>query len=218
MKPQYIPVLKHLGLRGGVNDYIPISSRELSDVLNISQQSASKRILELINEGMIVRQLGARKQLIKLTDKGVQVLRQEYADYQRLFEFINRVRIRGIVTSGMGEGHYYITQKGYMEQFRKKLWFYPYEGTLNLRVPQEELSKLHILREAVGIPIEGFRNAERTFGKGKCFFATIQNLECAVIMPTRSHYNDVIEIISKHYLRGTLGLKDGDVVEVEVTL
>jgi len=37
-------------------------------------------------------------------------------------------------------------------------------------------------------------------------------------MPIRTHHTDVLEVISKHYLRTAVGLKDGDVVELIVTL
>ena len=81
-----VATLKHIALMGGVHDYIAISSRELGNVLEISQQSASKKILELLGEALIERDLGARRQRIKLTDKGFDLLRKEYSDYQRIFE------------------------------------------------------------------------------------------------------------------------------------
>ena len=114
-----------------VNDFIPLSSGELARDLDISQQSASKKILELLDNEFIIRRLGARRQLIKITDKGLNILRKEYSDYQRLFELADYITIRGVLTSGLGEGKYYVTQKGYMTQFKKKLWFKPYKGTLN---------------------------------------------------------------------------------------
>jgi riboflavin kinase len=46
----------------------------------------------------------------------------------------------------------------------------------------------------------------------------MQNVECAIVIPQRSPYRDVIEIISKYHLRRTLGLNDGDVVEVMISL
>jgi riboflavin kinase len=218
MKSSLILVLKHIGLEGGVNDFIPISSRELAETLDISQQSASKKILELLGNDLIVRRLGARRQFIKITNKGLNILRKEYSEYQRLFDLADYITIQGIVTSGLGEGKYYVTQKGYMNQFREKLWFEPYEGTLNIKLSGRELNKLQLIRSLDGIPISGFEGPGRTFGKGKCFLCDIQGIECAVMLPNRSHYENVIEIISKHYLRDKLKLKDGDVVEVRVAL
>ena len=70
MDEKFVVAMKNIALLGGVNDYISISSNELGSRLEISQQSASKRILELLEEGLIQRDLGARKQRIKLTKKG----------------------------------------------------------------------------------------------------------------------------------------------------
>ncbi|WP_455391586.1 DUF120 domain-containing protein [[Eubacterium] cellulosolvens] len=218
MKKSLIPVLKHIGLEGGVNDYIPISSRELAKDLEISQQSASKKILELLEDDLIIRRLGARRQFIKITNKGMNLLRKEYSEYQKLFELADYITIQGVVTSGLGEGKYYVTQKGYMNQFIDKLWFKPFDGTLNIKITGSELNKLQLIRDLDGIPIDGFTDSGRTFGKGKCFLCDIQGIECAIMQPYRSHYENVIEIISKYYLRDKLKLKDGDVVEVRVAL
>lgn len=210
--------LRKIALLGGMHDYVSISSRELGDMLEVSQQSASKRILEMLNEGWIVRDLGARRQRIKLTEKGVDALRKEYSHYQKIFETRDHVVLRGLVVTGMGEGQYYVTQEGYQEQFLHRLGFRPYEGTLNVRLLPADLYKLEMLKRSVGTLIKGFERNGRTFGDVICYKATIQNLECAVVIPTRSHYEDVIEILCKYHLRRTLGLKDGDPVEARISL
>ena len=210
--------LKAIALLGGLKEYVGLSSRELGKALGVSQQSASQRILELIREGMVTRDLATRRQRIRLSPKGADALRKEYADYQRIFEVKETLTVSGIVTSGLGEGAFYMRQKGYKDQFRKKLWFEPYEGTLNLKVQGAELSKIEILRDNPGIEISGFEAAGRTFGGAKCFLATLGHVDCAIILPIRSHHSDVLEVISKHYLRGALGIKDGDAVELIVQM
>jgi len=210
--------LRKIALLGGMHDYVSISSRELGDMLRVSQQSASKRILEMLNEGWISRDLGARKQRIKLTEKGIEALRQEYSEYQRIFEPRDHLIIKGSVVTGMGEGQYYVTQEGYQEQFLHRLGFRPFEGTLNVRVAITDLYKLDIIRRGVGILVHGFERNGRTFGDVVCHRATIQNLECAVVVPSRSHYEDIIEVLCKFHLRRTLSLKDGDQVEVRISM
>ena len=210
--------LKAIALSGGVKDYVNMSSRELGKLIGVSQQSASQRILELIRDGLVARDLATRRQRIRLTPKGAEVLRKEYADYQRVFEIRETMTVSGSLASGLGEGAFYMRQKGYKDQFRKKLWFEPYEGTLNLKVTGADLAKLRILQENPGIEISGFEAAGRTFGGAKCFLATIGHVDCAVIMPIRTHHSDVLEVISKHYLRNALGIKDGDIVELSITL
>lgn len=218
MKSAQIAVLKHIGLEGGIHEYIPISSRQLGEDLGISQQSASKKILQLLSDEFITRRVGARTQFIKITEKGLNVLRKEYSDYQRLFELADYLTIQGVVTSGLGEGKYYITQDGYMKQFMDKLWFKPYQGTLNIKISGRDLNKFELIRGLEGIPIDGFEDGGRTFGQGKCFLCDILGVECAIMIPKRSHYENVIEIISKFYLRDKLKLKDGDVIELRVAL
>jgi len=207
-----------IALTGGLKDFVNLSSRDLGKLVGVSQQSASQRILELIRDGLVARDLATRRQRIRLTPKGADVLRKEYADYQRVFEVKETLTIAGSVASGLGEGAFYMRQKGYKDQFRKKLWFEPYEGTLNLKVGGPDLAKLRILEENPGIEISGFEAAGRTFGGAKCFLASMGHVDCAVIMPIRTHHTDVLEVISKHYLRSAVGLKDGDVAELTVTL
>lgn len=213
-----LKLLKHLALQNAVNEYIPITSTKLAKELNISQQSASNIILKLLKDGYIERKFGVRNQLIKITEKGIAELRREYSEYQRIFESAEYLKISGIVVSGMGEGRYYLSQEEYLKQIKEKLWFEPYKGTLNLKILSNDLSKIEILKNKEGILISGFKKDNRTFGDCKCFLATIQGVEGAIIMPIRSHYSDIIEVISFFYLREKLKLKDGDVVELFVNL
>jgi riboflavin kinase, archaea type len=218
VKPYHVDTLKAIALLGGSKDYVDLSSGELGKLIGVSQQSASQRILELIRDGLLARDLATRRQRIRLTPRGTDVLRKEYADYQRIFEVKETLTIGGAVASGLGEGAFYMRQKGYKDQFRKKLWFEPYEGTLNLKLTGADLAKLRILQESPGIEISGCEAAGRTFGGAKCFLATAGRVDCAVIMPIRTHHTDVLEVISKHYLRNALGLKDGDFLELTVSL
>jgi CTP-dependent riboflavin kinase len=44
-------------------------------------------------------------------------------------------------------------------------------------------------------------------------------LPAAVLVIDRTHYDDsVLEIVSPHFLRGALGLKDGDLLDVNVVI
>jgi riboflavin kinase len=218
VKAQHLQTLKQIALMGGIHDFVTISSSGLGRTMSISQQSASKRILELLDMGLMSRDLGIRAQRLKLTKQGVEVLTREYADYKKIFELKDRLTISGTVTTGLGEGQYYITQKEYKEQFEEKLWFQPYEGTLNIKLGSSDVFKLNILEDSEGILIKGFESKGRSFGDVKCFPAKMRNVECAVIMPVRSHHTDVLEVISKHHLRSTLDVEDGNIVELTVFL
>ena len=210
--------LRKLALLGAMDDYIAISSRELGEALEMSQQSASKRILELLDMKYIVRDLGARKQRIKLTTKGIEDLKKEYNEYRRIFELTDHITIHGKVQSGMGEGGYYICQNQYLTQFREKLGFSPFEGTLNVQIDPEDIGKLDVIKSIAGTLISGFSDEGRSFGDVIAYKAKIRNIDCAIIVPERSHYTDIIEIICQYHLRRTLSLEDGDSVDVKVKL
>ena len=218
MDEKYTFALRKLALIGGMDDYVAVSSRELGDTLEMSQQSASKRILELLDQGLIVRDLGARKQRIKLTPAGIDALKKEYNEYRRIFELTDHITIHGSVKDGMGEGGYYIGQKGYEDQFVDKLGFKPYSGTLNVCVDKEDVGKLDVIRGTAGIYINGFTDEGRSFGAVIAYKAKIKNIDCAVVVPERSHYVDVIEIICQYHLRRTLSIGTGDRVDVRVSL
>ena len=215
---KFVTALRRIALMGGLHDYVALSSRELGDMLEMSQQSASKRILELLDNKLIERDLGARRQRIRITTKGTDMLRREYIEYQKIFEMKDEVVIKGSVVEGMGEGQYYVTQPGYMKQFMEKLGFKPYEGTLNVKLLPTEHYKLETLRNGRTIDIMGFERNGRTFGDVHCIPASIQNVGCAVVLPRRSHYEDVLEVVCKYHLRRTLSLDDGDEIEVRIHL
>ncbi|MBQ7978240.1 MAG: DUF120 domain-containing protein [Candidatus Methanomethylophilaceae archaeon] len=218
MDEKYAFALRKLALMGALDDYVSISSRELGEALEMSQQSASKRILELIDQQYITRDLGTRKQRIKITPKGMEEMKKEYTEYRRIFERTDHINIRGEVSSGMGEGGYYICQEGYLSQFQTKLGFVPFQGTFNVRIYPEEIGKLDIVRSTAGILINGFTSEGRSFGNVIAYKAKIHNIDCAIIVPERSHYVDILEIIAACSMRRTLSLSDGDRVDVKVSL
>src|SRR3989475_9838335 len=119
--------------------------------MGVSQQGASQGIRQVTREGLEAGRLGTRRQRIRLAPRGSDVVRKEYADYQRIFEIKETRTISGTVTSGLREGAFYMRQKGYRDQFRKKLWFEPYEGTLNLKIAGPDLAKLQVLQDSPGI-------------------------------------------------------------------
>jgi len=144
------------------------------------------------------------------------MLKKELNDYQDIFCGKGKEKIlRGRVITGLGEGQYYISREGYMMQFRDKLGFDPYPGTLNIKLdpPSIEVRK----RIGANIRIMGFTDNNRTFGSGSCFTIKIKEQEGAVIIPERTHYpEDIIEIIAPVNLREYLSVKDGSIVDVEV--
>jgi riboflavin kinase len=217
MKQYLLITLKELGLLGAMERRIEVSSQELATRLGISQQTASRYLQELDAEQLIMRELGVKKQLISITPLGKDALEAEYASYQQLFTLSSKVVFTGRIVSGLGEGKYYTAHPGYQRQFEDKLGFTPFPGTLNVEIPSLERNKLRLLSSG-GITIDEFHTDNRTFGSVLCFKATINGVKAAIVLPKRSHYTAVLECISPYHLKEKLHLKDGDTVQVTVTL
>jgi len=198
-----------------------ISTEYLAEKLEASQQTASRYLIELDNNGWIKRTITPEGCLIKITDAGIKELKKLYSNLRFLMEaaYPPSITLEGVIFTGLGEGAYYISKERYTKQFIEKLGFEPYPGTLNLKLTTDYDIKTRSELEAYpAIEIEGFKNEDRTFGSVKCYPATIENrVKGALILALRSHYDaSVIEIIAPVFLRKHLKLKDGHKVKVEV--
>jgi riboflavin kinase len=198
-----------------------ISTEYLAEKLGVSQQTASRYLIELDRKGWIERTISTEGCLIKITDSGTRELQKLYSNLRYLIEaaYPPSVTLEGTVFTGLGEGAYYISREQYRKQFMEKLGFDPYPGTLNLKLTTDYDVKTRDELEAYpGIEVEGFVNEDRTFGPVKCYPVTIENKERgALILALRSHYDaSVLEIIAPVPLRKHLKLKDGHKVKVEV--
>jgi len=203
---------------GAIRNKIEISSNELAGQLQTSQQTASRYLLDLDNKDMIIRELGIKKQLIQITELGAEALEEEFSKFKQIFDLPSKVVFKGKIVSGMGEGKYYTEQVGYVDQFKTKLGFIPYPGTLNVEIDYIERNKLRLLRNYGGILIDEFTTKNRTFGGVICFNAIINKCKGAIVLPRRSHYSNILEFISPHHLRKKLDLKDEDIVEIIIYL
>jgi len=121
----------------------------------------------------------------------------------------------GKVFSGRGEGKRFLELPWVRLQIQEKLGFSPYAGTLNIRLTEESIQQLRILKSTGGILIE----PKPGYCPSLLFKAAIDAVECAVVVPKVPNYpNDVLEVIAPAYLRGKLGLADGNLVAVIVTV
>jgi riboflavin kinase len=218
---QQIHTLLKLAEMGAHRRTAKISTEYLAEKLGISQQTASRHLIELERKGWIRRTITPEGSLIKIDDAGVKEVQKLYSQLRFLIEaaYPPSVTFEGTVFTGLGEGAYYIAKEVYRKQFMEKLGFYPYPGTLNLKLATEyDLKTRAELETYPAIEIEGFRNENRTFGLVKCYPATIDNkVKGALILALRSHYDvSVVEIIAPVCLRKHLNLKDGHKVKVEV--
>jgi riboflavin kinase, archaea type len=217
-RPADVEALKQLALLGAMDDAIELASGEFAGLLELSQQTASRRLIELTEARLIQREMGLRKQRIRITEEGRGLLRSEHLLYRRLFESQDRITVLGTVKSGLGEGRYYLSRPGYVTQFEAKLGWVPYPGTLNLELTGPEANKLRFLRRNPVHTVDGFQAEGRTFGGVTCYPATVQGQPCAAILPHRSHYTTTLELIAPTRLRDALPCMDGQELEVVVFL
>jgi riboflavin kinase len=216
-----IKALLSLARHGCYEKMVEVSSSKLAVDLATSQQTASRRIKALEEEGYVVREILPKGQKIKITAKGFETLRQIYHDLENVFkteEGQHAYSVHGVLTSGMGEGRYYMEREGYRKQFKEKLGFDPYPGTLNFKLKTEEdIKTRRILQNLEGIEIKGFTQNNRTFGPVKCFRAEVEGIEGAVVIPERTHHGfNTLEVIAPVKIRDLVALKDGDAVHVKI--
>ncbi|HYB03146.1 MAG TPA: DUF120 domain-containing protein [Nitrososphaerales archaeon] len=221
MKTSYIPTLIELLEMGAKDRPISITTAELGQKLGKSQQLASKHLEEMEREGMIERIRSGGKTYVKLTKKGISSGASLYSTLSRVYGSteIEKIDITGTVFSGLGEGAYYVSMKGYKRQFLAKLGFEPFPGTMNLRLDSPVYRKVRRDLETMkGIHIDGFKDGKRTFGGAECFRATLNGkIEGAVLVIERTiHDEAVLEIISPLNLRKQFRLKDGDPMTVRI--
>ncbi len=213
-KPAEFELLKHLARAGGEGRPAAWSSMEVGKLLGVSQQAADRYLRNLATEGKISRSLGGRKQRLELLPAGREELRREYGELRRLFEGPARLAFAGTVASGLGEGRYYLSRPGYLVQFAERLGYTPYPGTLNLKLSASDLTLAASTKSWRGIRIDGFSASGRTFGGASCHAAHLNGRPAHLIMPDRTHHTESVEFIAPEFLRGALGVSDGDRVDV----
>jgi len=128
---------------------------------------------------------------------------------------LSRICFRGAVFTGKGAGKQFVGLPWVRVQIESKLGFSPYSGTLNLHLTGGDLEKRKLLPFEQGIRIA----PQDGYFPGVLFRAQIEGIECAVVIPLVPNYpEDVLEVVSPHYLRGKLGLVDKKEVTVWVTV
>jgi riboflavin kinase len=218
MKPRLWYILYKLSELGAIHKTTKTSTTQLARTFNISQQTVSRHIIELEQRGHITRRTSFKGIEIKITRTGTEELRKVYLTLKAVFENQpTNITLKGIVFSGLREGTYYVSQRGYTHQFQKKLGFTPYPGTLNLRLLSTEIDKKRELIAFPSIKIKGFKGSSRRFGDVRCFPTRINDeVDGAAIIIDRTHYDDsVIEVISSVHLRSTLNLNEGDTITLD---
>ena len=220
LKIQHIFILTWLLSQGARHSFVNITTSALGKNIKKSQQAASNYLLELENDGYIERLMKGRKISIRITKQG-------YTDLLKLHSTLGSnlgispsyVELIGKIVSGLGEGAYYMSLNGYTKQFKVKIGYVPFPGTLNIKLNQHQATQIiQQLDDLDNTIIDPFSDGKRTYGWVKCFHATLNNsIKCELIRLERTHHdNSVIELISKNNLRRTARLKTGSKVTIKI--
>tara|TARA_Y100000590_G_scaffold255237_1_gene286594 strand:- start:6679 stop:7371 length:693 start_codon:yes stop_codon:yes gene_type:complete len=222
LKTQHLLTLAHILSKGGRHNFVNITTTLLGKEIGKSQQSASLHLKELELGGFIERIQSGRKQSIKITNKGFAELSTLHSLLSKLLsKSTNTLSITGTITSGMGEGAYYVSMKGYTKQFKSKLGYIPFPGTLNVNLNEKNFCEaISQLSNYEGIKIDPFSDGKRTFGWVKCFKSKINNkIDCELILLERTHYDtSVIEFISKQNIRKALKIGNKSNVKIKIAI
>ncbi len=222
LKIQHILTLSQLLSKGAKHNFVSITTSILGKSIHKSQQAASKHLVELENSGFIERIMNGRKVSVKITQKG-------YSEMAKLSSILHSsiqsspsyIELKGILVSGMGEGKYYMSLKGYTKQFKTKIGYVPFPGTLNVQLLKKEyITSITQFDNLDGIMINGYSDEKRTYGWVKCFDARLNNsVKCHLIILERTHHdNSTIELISKKNIRKYKKLKDGSKLSIRIPI
>ena len=233
LRIHHVLTLAHLLSRGARHNYVEVTTASLGSSIKKSQQAASRHLVELERGGFIERITAGRRVSVRLTARGLSEMEHLSSVLQKSLELASspalaRVELVGILVSGMGEGAYYMTLDGYRTQFKSKIGYVPFPGTLNIRLStrgaREAARRLRAERTG-GVSIRSFSDGRRTYGSARCFHALLRvpargedvRIPCDLIVLERTHHGvSIIELISDVCLRESAGIEDGSELVVEV--
>lgn len=217
-----LTTLLHLVRLGASSSFAGISTKSLGESMDLSQQAASLRLIELQRAGLIQRAHSGHGLSVRLTESGLKVVETFLGEASLGLERgHNELNFDGTLFTGLNEGRYYVSLKGYSKSFFRALGFEPFPGTLNLRLTNEAMiEQRRRLGQMAGTNIPGFSDEKRSYGPVKVFKAKIgRKYPGGVLAIERTHYdNSVLEVISPLNLRRVLKLRDGDECSVTVFL
>ena len=143
------------------------------------------------------------------------------------------MHLSGIVSSGLGRAHVFMSQTHYQNQFKDILGSGAWPGTLHVDLYGDNLSNYRGLRVlagleegegvegAVPIRIQGFERSGRSLGVATAFKAEISRggddwVPCAILIPDLTRHTRTAEVISSSFLRESLPCEDGDEVTIRL--
>lgn len=207
-------MIVYLLTKNAHRDGVRLTTKEMANEMGVSQQTISRWMIELEQEGRIARE----NHEIKITPKTIKEAEQIYGILKIALESDRSYKFRGAAIDGFGTGALFLKLPGYRDGITKKLGFKPFPGTLNIKIPADMIDDRLSLRSARPITITGFSSGNRHYGTLSAYKAKIFGEPAAVVFPEMSHHGlDVLEIISPDNLRERYRLKTGQEVELIVS-
>jgi riboflavin kinase len=206
-----LELLMYLAEKSRLFTPLETSTTRIASDLGLSQQTISRKLREMEKEEFIARKVGYRGHVITLTHKSISMLREHSRRIQAILKNKKGVVV-GTIEEGAGEGRYYLSLRQYREKIKRKVGFAPYAGTLNVKVSKESISPF--LNSLIPIKIGGFKTSKRTFGEVTCYKIRFRNIDAAILLPERTMYENVLEIIAPFNLRKRFNLKTGDKITI----
>ena len=219
-----LDILVTLGKMGGIRRMITCTTSELGDQIGISQQTTSRKLVEMENKNLIVRKYSQRGNSIRITPEGVANLEQLFKDLWMILtssgkQLSEKIVLHGKVITGMAEGAFYMGKQAYRDQFSMLLGYTPFPGTLNLQILDDQT--LNNFEKLLRLPakfISGFKEDDRVYGKVFIWPALLvingNQIPSAIVRPDRTHHSNQIELIAEVNIKNTYNVQDGDELEV----
>jgi riboflavin kinase len=210
--------LYSLANKGAIHSKTIITTRELGEILNISQQTASRRIAQCVKQGYLNRIHTADGMLLQISDRGREELLYVLSNLEIAFAPPeDEIVIEGSIVTGLGEGAYYVDV--YSSKLKAALGFKPHLGTLNVKITDDESRKaIGRMKNTPPLVLSGFTHKGRTFGDVICYRVMInRKIEGAVVIAQRTHHSEeILEIVAPINIRNALDLGDEDRVTLTV--
>ncbi len=123
------------------------------------------------------------------------------------------MKIEGEIATGLGKAAFFMSQEFYKNEFKKKLGFVPYPGTLNVIVDKQYLDEISEIKNSCKNVIK----PDEGFGAVKYIKAKLNDeIEGAIVFPAKTtHDENYLEFIAEEKIREKFNLNDGDIVSLE---
>ena len=212
--PEIWFTLYSLANKGAIHSKTTITTSELGEIMKVSQQTASRRITQCVEQGYLNRVHTADGLLLQITDKGREALLGVLSNLEIAFTPPeDEIVIEGAVVTGLGEGAYYVDV--YSSKLRAALGFKPHLGTLNVKITDDDSRKaIGRMKNTPPLVLSGFTHKGRTFGDVICYRVKVnKRIEAAIVIAQRTHHSEeILEVVAPVNIRNDLDLKDDDKV------